>query len=168
MMPLKLFPRVIATTMILAVGSAGQAWATSPDHCEPDFARAEHRMAHTMRQVARLHEDLKLDAQQEALWKQAEQSSRTSMRELHDKMREQHQRNMAAINQPGADLRAMVRQFDAGRDAVLRQRDANRELWLAVYDSLDAVQKEKARLFLKNRLEQQERGGWFRGPPGVR
>lgn len=167
MMKLKVFPHVIATTMILALGSAGSAWATSPEHCEPGFAQAEHRMAHTMRHMARLHDELKLDAQQEALWKQAEQASRTSMRELHEKMREQHQRNIAAVSQPGADLRALVKQLDATRDAGLRQRDANRELWLAVYDRLDAAQKEKVRLFLKNTFEQQERRRWFGNPPAA-
>ena len=71
---------------------------------------------------------------------------------------------LAAVSQPGADLRASARQMDALRDAGRKQHEAIRDRWLTVYDSLDAAQKEKARLFVKSRIEHM--GQWGRFGPG--
>jgi hypothetical protein len=53
------------------------------------------------------------------------------------------------------------------REAGRKQREAGRDRWLAVYDSLDAAQKEKARLFFKSKLEHMPQGGPFGGPGGA-
>jgi hypothetical protein len=55
--------------------------------------------------------------------------------------------------------------MDELKDAGRKQREAGRDRWLAVYDSLDAAQKEKARLFFKSKIERMGQGGRF-GPGG--
>ena len=70
------------------------------------------------------------------------------------------------ISKPGADLRAVLTQMDELRDAGRKQREAARDRWLTVYDALDAAQKEKARLFLKSKLERGGPGGpWHSAAP---
>jgi hypothetical protein len=67
------------------------------------------------------------------------------MREMGEQWRKHHEEVLASVSKPGADLRAVVKQMDELKDAGRKQREAGRDRWLAVYDSLDAAQKEKAR-----------------------
>jgi hypothetical protein len=83
------------------------------------------------------------------------------MRDRGDQMRKQRAEVLASVSQPGADLRAVVKQMDELKDAGRQQHAASRDRWLAVYDSLDAAQKEKARLFIKSKLEHMPQGGRF-------
>ena len=107
----------------------------------------------------RLRDELKLDARQEALWKEA----RDFVHGQRDAMREHFRKERAEIgtllDQPGADLRAVAKRMDELRAEGLKQRDAVRERWFAVYDSLDAGQKEKARLFFKSGAEWMQHAG---------
>jgi Spy/CpxP family protein refolding chaperone len=116
-----------------------------------------------LRGLARLRDELKLDAQQEALWKE----TRDFVREQRDAMRERSRREYAEtrtlLDQPGADLRAVVKRMDELRSESLKQHEAVRERCLAVYDSLSAEQKEKVRLFFKAGME---RGGKDGKRPG--
>jgi Spy/CpxP family protein refolding chaperone len=152
-------PRVLVAALILALGAGGAAFAMNPERC--GGGRMEQRMEQHLQEMASLHRDLKLDARQEALWQDAEQLTRTSMRNLGEQMRKQRAEVLATVSKPGADLRAVVQQMDGLRDAGRQQREAGRERWLAVYDSLDATQKEKARLFFKIRIERMPPGGRF-------
>jgi len=111
--------------------------------------------------MARLHDKLKLNEQQETLWKKARETSREtfkSMRggsgqELREKMR-------AEIDKTDADLRSIMQLADQQREQMRAQMEAARKqtrgAWLAVYDTLDANQKEQVRLAIKQRME---RGG---------
>ncbi len=159
----KLSPRVLVAALILALGAGGAAFAMNPERC--GGGRMEQRMEHHLQEMSGLHRDLKLDAKQEALWQDAEQFSRTSMRDIGEQMRKQREEVLTTVSKPGADLRAVLKQMDALRDAGHQQRAAGRERWLAVYDSLDATQKEKARLFFKSKIEHMGQGGHF-GPGG--
>jgi protein CpxP len=119
-----------------------------------------------MKEMSRLHDDLKLDARQEALWQEAEQFSK------HRHARDGRADAPAAGRDAGrrsasrGPTCAPCSQMDDLRDAGRKQREAGRDRWLAVYDSLDASQKEKARLFFKSKLERMGPGGRF-GPVGA-
>lgn len=162
----KFSPRIIVTAVALSLGLAASAFAVSPrggEQCGHGQGMYGQRMEHRMKEMSRLHDELKLDARQEALWKEAEQAgkdNRTSMRERFSKQRED---NLALLKQPGADLRAVLKRMDELKAEGQKQHEASREQWLKVYDSLNAEQKEKARLFFLSKMERMERGG-PRGP----
>lgn len=158
-------PRILVSALILALGVGGTAFAMNPERCGAAGGRMEQRMAYGMKEMSRLHDDLKLDVKQETLWQEADKASRASMGEMRDKRRQQHADMLAAVSQPGADLRAVLKQMDEQREVGRKQHEVNRDRWLAVYDSLDAAQKEKARLFFKGRIEHMGQGGRF-GPGG--
>ena len=151
-------PRTLIAALALTLGVAAAAFAAGPNeqYCGHGGGRMEHGMQHGMKEMSRLHGDLKLDAKQEALWQDAEKGARDNMSGMHEQMRKQREASLAALSQPGADLRAVLKQMDEARDAARKQHEANRDRWLAVYDSLNAEQKEKARLFFKTRLERME------------
>jgi protein CpxP len=162
----KFTPRLLVAALILSLGAGGAAFAMNPDRCAGGGGRMEHGMGYHMKEMSRLHDELKLDAKQEALWQDAEQSNKAGMRAMGEQMRKQRAEALATVSQPGADLRAVLKQMDEAREAGRKQREAERDRWLAVYDSLDAAQKEKARLFFKGKLERMGQGGRF-GPGGT-
>lgn len=151
--------RIIATTLML--GAAATAFAAAPsdgERCGPGRGMAQG-MQHGMKEMSRLHTDLKLDAKQEALWQEAEKAGKDSMGGMRERMDKQRKAALDAFDQPGADLRTVIKQMDQFKDEGRKQHEANRDRWLAVYDSLDAGQKEQARRFLKSRLERMEHFG---------
>lgn len=155
----KFSPRLLVAALVLALGAGGAAFAMSPERCGAGGGRMQHGMGYHLQDMSRLHGELKLDARQEALWQDAEQFSKTSMRDMREQMRKHREEALAAVSKPGADLRAILKQMDDLRDGGRQQREAGRDRWLAVYDSLDAAQKEKARLFFKSKLERMGQGG---------
>lgn len=157
----KLSLRVVA--LILVLGAGGAAFAMNPERC--GGGRMEQRMEYHLKEMSGLHRELKLDAKQDALWQDAEQFARSSLRDMGERMRKQREEVLTTVSKPGADLRAVVQQMDALRDAGRKQHAAVADRWLAVYDSLDAAQKEKARLFFKGRIERMGEGARF-GPGG--
>lgn len=164
----KFSPRLLVAALVLALGAGGAVFAMSPERCGAGGGRMQHGMGYHLQDMSRLHGELKLDARQEALWQDAEQFSQTSMRDMREQMRKHREEALAAVSKPGADLRAILKQMDDLRDGGRQQREAGRDRWLAVYDSLDAAQKEKARVFFKGKLERMGQGGRYgpRGPAG--
>lgn len=160
----KISPRVASLALLLAVAATGPALAMPPERCSPGGAM-EHRMGHVLREMSRLHDELKLNPEQEALWQDASRLSQQGMDDMRTLRRQQRATTLAMLDQPNADLRAVLAQMDEAREAGRKQREAGRERWLRVYDSLDAGQKEKARLFLRSRIERMEGGSRFDRPP---
>ena len=152
----RLSSRQILVAVAASIGLSASAFAMPPQGDMgngPANRMHERHVARGMKEMSRLHEELKLDAKQEALWKEAETASkanRTAMRERFGKHREEIQ---SLLSQPGADLRAVAKRMSELKAEGQKLREANTERWLAVYDSLNAEQKEKARLFFKARLE---------------
>jgi Spy/CpxP family protein refolding chaperone len=147
--------KTLAIAAALTLGAAATAFAVAPPegrHCSPGQGMAQG-MAHGMKEMSRLHASLKLDANQEALWQEAEQVAKEHMGGMREKMQKQREAALATLSQPGADLRAVMKQMDEARNAGHQQHEADRERWLTVYDSLNPEQKEKARLFFKSRME---------------
>lgn len=154
---------IIATALTL--GTAATVFAMSPPegrNCSPGQGMAQG-MQRGMQEMSRLHGELKLDAKQEALWMEAEKTAKENMGSMREKMQKQREVAMASLDQPGADLRAVMQQMDEARAAGRQQHVANRDRWLAVYDSLNPEQKEKARLFFKDKIGRFGMGGPGRG-----
>ena len=97
---------------------------------------------------ARLHDDLKLDAKQEALWQEADKATREAMTAMRERMRQQHEEFRAKLSQPGADVPALFKQMEEMRSEGQKAHGALRDRWLGIYNSLTAEQKEKVRVFL--------------------
>ena len=110
-----------------------------------------------MRGLARLHDELKLDARQESLWTDAANAGREARNAMREQMRKQHEETRAALSQPGADLRAIVKRMNEVREDARKQHEAIEGRWLALYDALSPEQKEKARVFFKTMFERGER-----------
>ena len=162
-------PRALATVLVLSLGlAAGGSFAAPRGDCPaggPGYGHGGPGAAHAMapgfhgRAFSRLHDELKLDAQQEALWQEASkfaQEHRVAMRERFGKERAEVK---TMLDQPGADLRAISKRMDDLRAESMKERDAVRDRWFAVYDSLNAEQKDKARVFFKTGMERMERMG---------
>jgi hypothetical protein len=148
----------LATTLILSLGLAAGGSLAAPargDHpgMGPDFAHAHAARMFQQFALGRLHDELKLDAQQEVLWKEAKDPAGEGHDAMREHFRKEHAEIQALLDQPGVDLRAVVGRMDELRAEGLKQRDAIRDRWLAVYDSLNAEQKEKTRLFFKDGIE---------------
>jgi hypothetical protein len=157
----RVFAAVVALSLGLAAGGSLAApredrHGTAPGKGVP----AAHAMIPRFheRALARLHDDLKLDEKQEALWKEA---AGNFVRARHEAVRARLDRDRAEIKalleQPGADLRAVEKRVGELRAEGRKLHDAARERWFAVYDSLGDGQKEKVRLFFKDGLEKMER-----------
>lgn len=157
-------PRRVVAALALALGVSAGAYAATPPAGESPSQRAgmsaEQRMGsmqgtyglRSMRGIMRLHDELKLDARQEALWTDAVKSARESMTGTHQRLRKEREETLAQLNQPGADLRTLLTRTDEVRADAQKQRLAVREHWLVVYDALSAEQREKVRVFFKDRF----------------
>lgn len=154
-------PRLLVATVALALGLATNAFAAPPagGFCAPGNAHSERHMTHMQKELSRVHDQLKLDPAQDALWKEAEQGSLASMSGMHDRVCQQRDEIRAMMAQPGADLRAVVRRMDEARSEEQKQHNAMRDRWLAVYDKLNPEQKEQVRVFLQTRFERMEKHG---------
>ncbi|MCB1943750.1 MAG: periplasmic heavy metal sensor [Candidatus Accumulibacter sp.] len=153
----KLFPGIPIAALLGALALGGTVLAMTGERCGPGGGHLEPRM----KEIPRLRDELKLDARQAALRQQAEQLSSSSRQAMREQMRQQGERALATVNQPAADLRRVIQQMDQLRAAGRAQHEAVRDRWLAVYDALDAAQKEQARLFFTSRLERLAHWGGF-------
>lgn len=145
--------RSLVTALVLSIGAAGAVVAAPGEMgCGAAGWNPEQRMQRGLKDMSRLHDDLKLDARQDALWQDAEKGMRSHMGEMRDQMRKQRDATLATLNQPGSDLRAAIKQMDETREAARKQHEANRERWLTLYDNLNPEQQEKARQFISQKL----------------
>ncbi len=161
----RLTTKTLAIAAALTLGAAATAFAVGPAegrNCSPGQGMAQG-MQYGMQEMSRLHGELKLDAKQEALWMEAETAAKEHMGGMREKMQKQREAAMAALDQPGVDLRSVMKQMDEARNAGRQQHETNRDRWLTVYDSLNPEQKEKARLFFKDKIGRFGMGGPGRG-----
>lgn len=153
-------PRLLVAALTLSLGLAANSYAMPRgDFHGHGMGMPGHHAMVPGRAMNRLHDELKLDAKQEALWQETDkfaQDHRNAMRERFSKERAEIK---AMLDQPGADLRAITKRMDDLRAESMKERDAVRDRWFAVYDSLNAEQKDKARVFFKTGMERMERMG---------
>lgn len=158
-------PRLLVAALTLSLGIAANSYAMPRGDFHGMGMPGHHAMV-PGRAMTRLHDELKLDQKQEALWKDAEKFAQEHRDTMRERFRKDHAEIKAQLDQPGADLRAISKRMDEARAEHMKQRDAVRDHWLAVYDSLNAEQKEKARVFFKNGMERMERHGKEHGGRG--
>ena len=160
-------PRFLAAALTLSIGLASSAFAMPHGEAGgPGFSMhgASAHFAHGGKAMQRLHDDLKLDAKQEAAWQTADKFTKETFSGAHERLGKQRQDINAALSQPGADLRAILKRMDELKAEGQKQHEAVRDQWLAVYDTLNADQKESVRLFFKRSTERMARAMDRRGP----
>ena len=165
----KLFsPRLLVAALTLSLGLAASSYAMPRgENRGPDMGRpGHHMMMHDGKGFARLHDDLKLDAKQEALWQDADKFSKENFDGRRDQFRKHHEEMQAMLAKPNADLRAIAKRMDDFKAENQKLHSAVRDRWLNVYDSLNAEQKEKARVFFKDNMERRQEMGDRRGHHG--
>lgn len=108
--------------------------------------------AHFMNRLGKVHDQLKLNPQQEAAWKQAEEKSSETMKQMrdsHGKTREAMKQELAK-SEP--DFAAVARLADKSQESGFKARREARDLWLKLYAELSPEQKIVARDFVRERL----------------
>ena len=155
-------PRFLVAALAVSLGLAANAYAAPAEGSPaPQMMgmHGHHGMIHG-RGMARLHDELKLDAKQEALWKDADKFAQDHRATMRERFGKDHTELKAMLDKPGADLRALAKRMDDLRAEGMKDRDVVRDRWFAVYDSLNAEQKEKVRLFFKAGMERRgDKGG---------
>jgi periplasmic protein CpxP/Spy len=154
-MSTKKMSRVLAVAATALAIGAGAAYAAQP------AGQAGHGgpggwHGHFMKQLTQLHDQLKLNADQEKQW----QAALDTMKQGHEAMRANHQQMKdqfkAAQQQPILDLNAMAaaHQQVEQKDAQLRQQTT--DAWLKFYNGLNDQQKTTVSTALKQRFAKME------------
>jgi len=144
---------------LLAAGlaGAGSTWAQTPD---PRSSDAES--VGPMRGFERLHKQLKLNPQQEELWQRARGAQLEAFRSMRASAEATRAKLRVEIDKPGSDLRQFAEMRDRLRSQMRAQmegvRAQARAAWFAVYDSLDAGQKEQVRVAIRDGMDRRGRG----------
>jgi Spy/CpxP family protein refolding chaperone len=154
-MSTKKLSRVLAVAAsALAIG-AGAAYAAQPPmHGGAGVPGGWH--GQFMKQLTQLHDELKLNADQEKQW----QAALDTMKQGHEAMRANHEQMKnqfkAAQQQPILDLNAMAaaHQQIEQKDAQLRQQTT--DAWLKFYNGLNDQQKTTVSTALKQRFAKME------------
>ena len=110
---------------------------------------------------------LSLTDAQTALWNDAEAYSLAQMKEEFSRMNTTRSEIQSSLSESSPDLHALATKLEDDMDAHVTAAKKNHELWLAVYDSLDADQQtilRKAFVAEFNKMEKMRRMG---PPPGV-
>ena len=151
--------RMVPAMALIAAGilAAGTALAQMPDGPQGEG----------MHGFGRLHKQLNLNAQQEDLWQKAQAAQRDAFKSLRTTGEQNRAKLRAEIDKPGVDLKQFAQMRDQLREQMRTQAEASRkqvrDAWFALYDTLDANQKEQVRLAI---LSGMDRMG--RGPHGMR
>ena len=165
-------PRVRLSTLVLSLGLAvGAGYAAGPrGDCPVMGAPAGghgmgmggmgmHQPMFHGRGMMRLHDELKLDAKQEALWNDAMSFARDNGGAMRDRMIKEHEEIKAMLDKPGTDLHAVSKRMDDMRTQGMAMRSALHERWFAVYDALNPQQKEQVRVYFKDGMDGMRQGG---------
>ncbi|MDR1275535.1 MAG: periplasmic heavy metal sensor [Candidatus Accumulibacter sp.] len=143
-----------AIALLLSLGLVGGAFAEprreDPARVERDGGRGRHP---GFKGLKRLHDELKLDEKQEASWKEAMDARKETGKAMRDAFRKHREEIKGLLDQPNADARAILKRMDEFRDQSQKFHLEERERLLKVYDTLSAEQKEKVRVFLKDRYD---------------
>jgi Spy/CpxP family protein refolding chaperone len=154
-MSTKKISRVLAVAATALAIGAGAAYAAQPAmQGGPGGPGGWH--GHFMKELTQLHDQLKLNADQEKQW----QAALDTMKQGHEAMRANHEqiKNQfkAAQQQPILDLNAMAaaHQQVEQKDAQLRQQTT--DAWLKFYNGLNDQQKTTVSTALKQRFAKME------------
>ena len=147
-------PSLFLASSAIALGLTTGAFAMPPVGNGPAGAGMyEQHQMRGMKGFSALHDELKLDAKQEAAWQQADKASKEAMVGMRDRWTKHHEEIKAMMDKPGVDLRDVSKRMDDFHAEGQKLHQANRDRWLAVYDTLNPEQKEKVRVFFKGMAE---------------
>ncbi|MEX3858768.1 protein CpxP [Paraburkholderia youngii] len=157
-MSTKKMSRVLAVAATALAIGAGAAYAAQPaaQPAEQAHGGPGGWHGHFMKELTQLHDQLKLNADQEKLW----QSALDTMKQNHEAMRanhnQAHDQFKAAQQQPILDLNAMAatHQQIEQKDAQLRQQTT--DAWLKFYNGLNDQQKTTVSTAIKQRFSRME------------
>jgi hypothetical protein len=135
---------------------AGSGWAQMPGGKGPEGMGP-------MRGFERLHKELRLNAQQEELWKKAQGLQRDAFRSMRARGEETRAKLRVEIDKPGTDLKQFAQLRDQLRAQTQVQMEAThkqvREAWFTVYDALDSAQKEQVRVAIRDGMDRMSHMG---------
>jgi hypothetical protein len=136
-------------------------------------------MHHDFMQMRLKHmsDELMLTPQQQQLAQVALQKEEPS-KEAREAMRKHHEAHLVALMDPNFDPRKLAAEEDQEHAAMEAQHKDARNAWFALWDSLNADQRVKARLMLLKMAEHEhghhgmhggygEHGGMHGGPDGA-
>ncbi len=159
--------RIVAVALTAGTLAAGAAWAQmhgGPRGGGPEGMGMEGMGP--MRGYERLHKQLNLNPQQEALWQKAQAAQRDAFKQVRAKGEETRAKLRVEIDKPGADLKQFAQMSDQMRAQMREQMEAAhqqaRSAWFGVYDALDAKQKEQVRVAIRDGMDHMahhQRGG---------
>ena len=168
-------PRVLLSALVLSLGLAvGAGYAAGPRGDCPvmgapaggpgagpgmGMGMGMHQPMFHGRGIMRLHDELKLDAKQEALWNDAMTFARDNGGAMRERMIKEHEEIKAMLDKPGTDLHAVSKRMDDMRTQGMAMRSALHERWFAVYDALNPQQKEQVRVYFKDGMDGMRQGG---------
>lgn len=131
---------------------AGASWAQIPGGPE---SMGQGRGP--MRGFERLHKRLNLNPQQEELWQKAQTTQREAFRAVRAKGAETRAKLRVEIDKPGVDLKQFAQTRDQLGAQMQTQMEGTRKqvraAWFAVYDTLDAKQKEQVRVAIRDGMD---------------
>jgi protein CpxP len=149
--------KLTAALFAASLLGAASSWAQMPGGTEG---------VGPMHGFEKLHKELKLNPQQEELWKKAQGLQREALRSMRARGEETRATLRAEIDKPGADLKQFAQLRDQLRAQTQAQMEAThkqvREAWFAVYDALDSAQKEQVRVAIRDGMDRMSR---HRGGP---
>ena len=105
-----------------------------------------------------LRQQLKLSADQDALFKSALEATEKLHREMRATMQEKHEQMQAQLAAKSPDLHAMAAAMDQEKAAHDAKRKEVRDAWLNFYDALNPEQKDLASKFLLAQINMMSSG----------
>ena len=143
----------LAATAAVSLGLAAAVAAMRPI-TSPSAAGPRRKLSYAMDELSQLRRELALDVCQETIWNKAENCCWETIGAERRRLDAQYAAMLDLLRQPDVDLRTLLGPLDAFQSEKRRLGEDRISQWAAVYDALDAEQKEKARAFLKRRIEQ--------------
>jgi hypothetical protein len=155
-----------AALAVTLVASAG-AFAWSAEAADSQTTPSGMPMHHDFEQMRmhRMAEELSLNSQQQQL-------AMTAMQKMHpgkeamQQMHMAHEQHLLALMDPNFDPRKMAAEEDQMHAAMEAQRKEARSAWFALWDTLSAEQRVKARLMLLKMAEREPGHGMHGDEPG--
>ncbi|MBC8748070.1 MULTISPECIES: periplasmic heavy metal sensor [Paraburkholderia] len=153
-MSTKKMSRVLAVAATALAVGVGAAYAAQPAEHARGGPGGWH--GHFMQELTQLHDQLKLNADQEKLWQNALDTMKQNREAMRANHKQVHDQFKAAQQQPILDLNAMAatHQQIEQKDAQLRQQTT--DAWLKFYNGLNDQQKTTVSTALKQRFARME------------
>jgi hypothetical protein len=155
---------VSVSRLLLLAGAACLSWPAAA------VPLMELRAEDLVPMAAQFRPSLNLSNNQQALWQQVENRSKTLLRERKARRERLQESSQAALAGKGVELRDLTAALDAEASATAAEDKQLREWWLSVNDALDDGQRQAVAGFLGDqllRVEGMARAGAADHPPAA-